>query len=69
VEFIGHIWLLLLFEAITLFIHPYVEEKTHHAPIFMLLILVIVASLLLPLHHKLENWVNETLAHEQPSEG
>jgi|SRR5450432_192040 len=61
--FMGLLALLLLFEFIALFIHPYIEEWTHSTPVLMLLILVAIASILVPLHHKLEHWVKEKLAH------
>ena len=59
----GLLGLLLMFQFIALLIHPYIEEWTHHTPVFMLLILVAVASLLVPLHHKLEYWVKARVAH------
>jgi tetratricopeptide (TPR) repeat protein len=61
--FMGLLGLLLLFEFIALLIHPYIEEWTHSTPVLMLLILVAVASILVPLHHKLEHWVKEKLIH------
>lgn len=61
-EFLGVIGLLLLFEFIALFLHPYIEEITHHTPLLMMVILVLVASLLVPLHHKLEGWMKNSLA-------
>jgi tetratricopeptide (TPR) repeat protein len=66
IEFMGLLGLLLLFEFISLFLHPYIEDWTHHTPVFMLLILVAVASLLVPLHHRLEHWIKERLAHKHP---
>jgi tetratricopeptide (TPR) repeat protein len=62
IKFMGLLGLLLLFEFIALLIHPYIEEWTHGIPVLMLLILVVVASLLVPMHHKLEHWVKEELA-------
>jgi tetratricopeptide (TPR) repeat protein len=59
--FMALLALLLLFEFIALFIHPYIEEWTNNTPILMLLILVAVASILVPLHHKLEHWIKEKL--------
>jgi hypothetical protein len=53
--------LLLLFEFIALFLHPYIGNWTGHIPVFMLLILVAVASVLVPLHHRLEHWVKQRL--------
>lgn len=61
IEFLGLLGLLLLFETITLFLHPYIERWTHHSPVLMLLILVLIASVLVPTHHKMEHWVKEVL--------
>jgi len=60
-EFLGLVALLLLFEFIALFLHPYIGNWTGHIPVFMLLILVAVASVLVPLHHRLEHWVKQRL--------
>jgi tetratricopeptide (TPR) repeat protein len=57
VEFIGILGLLLLFEFITLLIHPYIESFTHDTPVFMVLILMAIASILVPSHHRLEKWL------------
>lgn len=57
IRFLGVLGLLLVFEFINLFIHPYLGDLTHHSPVWMLLILVAIAALLIPLHHKLEHWV------------
>ncbi len=43
--------LLVIFECITLAVHTFAAEVTHHSPILMLLILVVIASVLGPLHH------------------
>ena len=56
--------LLLLFEFISLFIHPYISEWEHHNPILMLLTLVAIAAVMVPLHHKLEDTIKEKLAHK-----
>ena len=53
--------LLMLFEFISLLIHPYVEHLTNHDAILMYLILLILASILVPIHHKLETWVKEKI--------
>jgi hypothetical protein len=41
IEFLGIIAFLLVFEFITLFIHPYIAEWTNEAPVLMMLILVV----------------------------
>ena len=53
--------LLMLFEFISLLIHPYVEHLTNHDTILMYLILLIIASILVPIHHKLESWIKEKI--------
>jgi len=64
IKFLGLLGLLLLFEFISLFLHPYIATYTHHKPIFMLLILVAIASILVPMKHVLQRWVKEKLAQK-----
>jgi tetratricopeptide (TPR) repeat protein len=61
IEFLGVLGLLLVFEFINLLIHPYISEATHDSPIFMLILLVAIAALLIPLHHKVERWIKEKM--------
>jgi tetratricopeptide (TPR) repeat protein len=56
IEFLSVIALLIVFEFFNLLIHPLLEKVTHHSPVLMLLALVLLAALLIPLHHKLEHW-------------
>lgn len=62
IEFSGVLSLLLLFEYITLLIHPFVAEITHHTPVYEILILVCVAALVVPAHHKIEHWFIQRLS-------
>lgn len=62
VEFLGVLALLFLFEFIVLFAHPYIGHWTHESPVWMLLILVAVAAILIPLHHRSEAWIKKKLA-------
>jgi hypothetical protein len=57
ISFFGILGLLIVFEFINLLIHPFLERVTHHNPFLMLLALVALASLLIPLHHRLEKWI------------
>jgi tetratricopeptide (TPR) repeat protein len=69
VEFSGILSLLLFFEYLMLLIHPAVTNLTNHSPFFEIIILVIVAAILTPAHHRLEHWVLHQLtkkAHETP---
>jgi tetratricopeptide (TPR) repeat protein len=64
IEALSVIVLLLVFEFITLIIHPYVEKLTHHNSIYMLMILAGVAALLGPLHHRLTHLLKHKLTHK-----
>lgn len=57
VRFLGVLSLLILFEYLTLLLHPRVVEFTNHTPFFELLIFVSIASLLIPAHHRIEHWL------------
>jgi len=61
ISFFGVLGLLIVFEFINLLIHPWLSRFTHESPVLMLLALVIVASLLIPLHHRLERWIKERM--------
>ena len=61
IAFFGIVALLIVFEFINLLLHPFLEKITNHSPLLMLLALVCIASLLVPLHHKLEKWATVKL--------
>lgn len=61
ISFFGILALLIVFEFINLLFHPYLAKITHHSPLLMLAIMVSVAALLIPLHHKLEKWITKKL--------
>ena len=59
IEFLGVVGLLILFEFINLLLHPFIGKYTHHSPLLMLGIMVVIAALLVPLHHKMEHWIKK----------
>ncbi|MFZ4056886.1 MAG: tetratricopeptide repeat protein [Ferruginibacter sp.] len=61
IKILGVLSLLFLFEYLTLFLHPYVQEITHHTPVYEILIFVSIATILIPTHHKIEHWFVEKL--------
>ncbi len=61
IRMLGILSLLILFEYLTLFLHPYVKELTHHIPVYEMLIFVSIAAILIPAHHRLEKWLIEIL--------
>lgn len=61
ISFFAILGLLVVFEFINLLVHPWLASFTHDSPVFMLLILVLIASLLIPLHHRLEHWIKEKM--------
>ena len=64
IEFFGVTALLIVFEFLNLFLHPYLEKLTDHSPVLMLLILVCLAAILVPLHHKVEKWATKKLVEK-----
>ena len=64
ISFLAILALLLVFEFINLLIHPFIEKITHHSPVLMLLALVALASLLIPLHHRLEHFIKHRLTEK-----
>lgn len=61
IKFLGILALLIVFEFINLFIHPYLDKLTNHSIPLMLGIMVCIAALLIPLHHKLEHWITHKM--------
>lgn len=64
ISFFGILGLLIVFEFINLLIHPWLAWFTHESPVLMLLALVLIASLLIPLHHRLEKWIKEKMTEK-----
>ena len=65
IKVLGIISLLVLFEYLTLLLHPYVVELTHHTPVLEILIFVSIAAILIPTHHRIEHWLIEKLIHQK----
>ncbi len=61
IRVLGILSLLILFEYLTLLLHPYVAELTHHTPVLEILIFVSIAAVLIPAHHRVEHWLIEKL--------
>jgi tetratricopeptide (TPR) repeat protein len=64
ISFFGILSLLIVFEFINMIIHPRLESVTDHSPLLMLLALVTLASMLIPLHHRIEKWVREKMTEK-----
>jgi len=64
IGFLGVLALLIIFEFLNLFLHPFLERITHHSPVLMLLALVCIAALLVPLHHRVEKWAIHKLVEK-----
>jgi len=61
ISFFGILGLLIVFEFVNLLIHPWLATITHESPVLMLLALVLIASLLIPMHHRMEHWIKEKM--------
>ncbi len=57
IVFLGILALLILYEFLNLLLHPLLDRITHHQPVIMLAILVAIAAVIIPAHHRLERWV------------
>jgi len=64
IRFLGVIALLIAFEFIYLLIHPLIGELTDYSPLLMLFIMVCVAAVLVPLHHKIEHSIIQRLVEK-----
>lgn len=64
IKFLGILGLLIVFEFLNLLLHPYIGNLTHHSPVMMLGIMVCIAALLIPLHHKLEHWITHKMVEK-----
>ena len=65
IKLMGVLSLLILFEYLTLLLHPYVLEFTHHTPVFEIMIFVSIAAVLIPTHHRIEHWLIEKLTQRR----
>ncbi|RYY88905.1 MAG: hypothetical protein EOO15_07720 [Chitinophagaceae bacterium] len=61
IRFLAILSLLIVFEFLNLLLHPYLGTLTHHEPVLMLAIMVGIAALLIPIHHKLEHWITHKM--------
>jgi len=65
IKLLGIISLLILFEYLTLLLHPYVASITHHTPVYEMFIFVSLAAILIPAHHRIEHWLIQHLTHNR----
>jgi len=65
IEFLCTFFVLVLFEFLNLLIHAKVEDLTEHNLILTLLCLLVTASIIIPIHHKMEHWLKKKLAHNE----
>ena len=64
IRFFGVVALLMVFEFINLYIHPYLSHVTNDSPVLMLAVLIAIGALLIPLHHKLEKWITKIMVEK-----
>ena len=64
IEFLGVIALLIVFEFLNLFLHPFLERVTNHSLVLMLLALVCIGGLLVPMHHRVEKFTKRKLVEK-----
>ena len=64
IRYLGVLVLLIVFEFINLFLHPFLAHATDESPLLMLTTMVAVAAVLIPLHHRIEHWVSHQLVEK-----
>jgi tetratricopeptide (TPR) repeat protein len=69
IQLLGIGSLLLLFEYLTLLLHPVVVEFTNHVPVLELCIFVCLAAILIPAHHRIEHWMIDKLTQKHHNRG
>ena len=67
IKILGILSLIILFEYLTLFLHPSVASLTNHTPVYEMLIFVTIAAILIPAHHRIENWLIKKLTQKNES--
>lgn len=65
IKVLGILSLLILFEFLTLLLHPTVKELTHHTPVYEMMIFVAIAAILIPTHHRIEHWLIQKLVRNR----
>jgi tetratricopeptide (TPR) repeat protein len=65
IKVLGILSLLILFEYLTLLLHPYVAAITHHTPVIEMFIFVSIAAILIPAHHRIEHWLIQRLINNR----
>jgi len=64
ISFFAILGLLVVFEFINLLVHPWLAHVTKDSPVLMLIALVMIASLLIPLHHRVEHRIKEKMVEK-----
>lgn len=67
IRVLGVLSLLIFFEYLLLWLHPWVADLTNHTPILEMLIFVAAAAILIPAHHRFEHWLIKKLTHKNES--
>jgi tetratricopeptide (TPR) repeat protein len=60
---------LVFFEFVNVLIHGKIENLTNHNLILTLLCLLVIAAIILPIHHKIEHWVKKKVVAETEADG
>ena len=63
IKLLGILSLLIFFEYLTLLLHPTVARLTNYTPVLEIFIFVVIAAVLIPLHHRAEHWLIHKLLH------
>ena len=63
-EILSTLSVIVLFEFIQLIMHGTIENITHHDLLLTYLCLLVLAAIVLPLHHRFEHWIKKRISVE-----
>ena len=64
IDILGTLSVLIIFEFIELLLHGQIEKLTHHSLVLTLLCLLLLAGIIIPVHHKIEHWMKKKIGHK-----
>ena len=68
IDVLGTLSVLIIFDFVQLLLHAQIEEYTHHNLVLTLICLLVMASIIIPFHHRIEHWVKAKIGHHKDVE-
>ena len=65
IDILGTFSVLIIFEFIELLLHARIEAFTHHNLTLTLLCLLVLAAIIIPVHHKIDHWMKKQIGKKR----